>query len=422
MEKRVDSKKLIFPGIIGNILEWYDFSLYGYFAPIIAPLFFPAENKYLSLLATFGVFAIGYAMRPLGAAFFGNFGDKHGRKKTLVITISIMAFATATIGIIPTYDQIGIFAPIILILCRLTQGFITGGQFSGSIVYVVEHAPVNRRGLYGSLAIFSSYVGMLLSSSLSSLIGYMSGGDYFLDWSWRIPFILGGLLGAVGIYIRKNMPETPSFIEMKQKGEDVKNPLISSFKKGHKLILISIGITLLPAVLDYMIFTYLPSYLSIYQNVPLERALLFNSICISLVIIGLPLFGYLSDVIGRKKVFLIGCFILLFTAYPLFILIQGGNAQHIIIAGFIFAISLAMIDAVVATILVEIFPANIRLTGMSVSYNVANGIFGGTTPLVASAIIHSTSDLLSPSYYLISICLVTIMITLKVKETSKMHI
>lgn len=412
-------KKLVVPGVIGNMLEWYDFSLYGYFAPVIATLFFPTQSKASSLLATFGVFAMGYLMRPVGAAFFGYFGDRIGRKATLAATVLLMAIPTTLIGILPTYNHIGVWAPILLTTCRLLQGLAVGGGFSGSIVYIIEHAPQNQRGLYGSWANFSAYFGFLLSSGVGAFVGHFSSGVALEQWGWRIPFMFGSVLGVVGLYLRMRMPETPNFLALKASGETLKNPLLHVFKNERLAILKAIGLVFLPSMTFYIIFVYLSTYLTTYAHVPLETTLQANTISMAIVLSVMPFMGKLSDKIGRKPMFIASALILLTVSYGLFNYVLEGSFGAILLVQSLFAIIVCVCDAIAPTTLVEMFPTNVRYTAISLAYNVAYGVFGGTAPLAATFLIERTGSIMAPSFYLMFAAVFTLFILRTIKETYK---
>lgn len=419
MAQTLGHKKLIIPGVIGNILEWYDFSLYGYFAPIIAKLFFPMNNKLTSLLATFGVFAIGFLMRPLGAVVFGHFGDRLGRKKTLAMAVILMAVPTTLIGLLPTHAQIGVTAGILLTLCRLLQGLAVGGEFSGSIVYIIEQASPNRRGVYGSWAMFSAFTGLLLGSAVAALMGSILSSDALHVWGWRIPFIIGIVLGGVGLYLRLRMPETPYFLELQKKGQTVNHPFVQAFHKAPMSMLKALGIVFLPAMSFYLLFVYLSSYMTEFLKLPLETALLINTISMVVIIAVIPLVGLLSDNIGRKPVLLIGAIAFIIFSHPLFLLLNNATFASVLTAQICFAALVAFAYAAVPATLVELFKTNVRYTALSLPYNLANAIFGGTAPLVATYLIAKTKNPLAPSFYLIFAGIIMFLVVLMTKESYK---
>lgn len=416
--KKPSMRKLIVPGIIGNVLEWYDFSLYGYFAPIIAKLFFPISTPFLSLLATFGVFALGFLMRPLGALIFGYFGDRVGRRKTLAVAVILMAIPTTLIGLLPTYNYIGVFAAILLTVCRLLQGLAVGGEFAGSIVYITEHAPNSRRGLHGSWAMFSAFVGILLGSAVSALVSFLPA-DALTTWGWRIPFLLGIILGIVGLYLRMRMPETPHFLALKADDKVLENPIYQAFKTALSPMIISAGLVFLPAMSFYLLFVYLSSYMNTYMHMPLHSALVINTISMLAIIIVIPWVGLLSDKIGRKPVLFFGALGFILFSYPLFLLLQVGSFSAMLISQVCFAIFLCFAYAAIPAALVELVGTHIRYTAMSFPYNFSNALFGGTAPLVATFLIGITGTPLAPSFYLIFAGIVMIFFVTLLKESNR---
>jgi MHS family proline/betaine transporter-like MFS transporter len=412
-------KNLIVSGIFGNILEWYDFALYGYFAAIIAPLFFPAHDKTTSLLATFGVFAVGFLMRPFGALVFGHFGDKVGRKKTLVITIILMAVSTMLIGLLPTYQQVGVTAAVLLIICRLLQGLAISGEFGGSVVYLTEHAPFARRGLYGSLCMLGAFAGLTLGSAVSTLLNALMSLETLQNWGWRVPFWAGLLVGAIGLYLRLRMLETPQFLTVQAARKVVDMPVKLAFTIALKSILIATALGFLPAMGFYMLFIYLPSYLTNYLNVSQQAALTINTISMLTAIMLIPVIGWLSDRVGRKPVLVGGAIGYMIFSYPLFKLMQHGSFTAVLAAQMCFAVLACFCSAAIPATLVELFATNIRYTAMAFPYNLANAVFGGTAPLVATYLISKTNNPLSPSFYLIAAGIIMLLAVFIIKESYK---
>jgi MHS family proline/betaine transporter-like MFS transporter len=410
-------KKILISAAIGNMLEIYDFALYGYFAPIISVLFFPHTNKFISLLATFGVFAVGFLMRPLGAILFGYFGDRIGRKKALAGSIILMAIPTTLIGLLPTYHQVGIFSGILLLCCRLLQGLATGGEFTGAIIYMTEHAPNNKRGLQGSWAMVSTFVGFLIGSGLSALFSNILSAESLNLWGWRVLFIMGFALGIVGLYLRLLMPETPSFLAMQTENKIVKNPIFSAFKEEFKSMIIIVGLNSLPAMSYYLAFVYLSSYFVIYIHVPLHTTLLINTISMLILVAITPCIGLLSDRIGRKPILLTGAFGFLIFSYPLFLLMQLGNFTAILVAQLGLTLLVSCIISVIPATLVELVTPHIRYSTISFPFNLSSALFGGTFPLIATFLIERTGSPLSPSFCLIFMAVIMMVTIFFMKES-----
>jgi MHS family proline/betaine transporter-like MFS transporter len=403
--------KVVIPGLAGNVLEWYDFALYGYFASIMSPLFFPVGDKTWSLIASFAVFAIGFIMRPVGAIIFGHLGDKFGRKNSLAAAILLMAIPTMLMGCLPSYQSIGIAAPILLIIFRLLQGLAVGGEFTGSIVYILEHAPKNQRGFFGSLSMSSAFLGLLIGSLAATVVSYFGA-----SWAWRVPFLLSIILGAIGLYLRMGMPESPIFERIKKQGEVIKHPFILTFKHYKLQMLIAIAIVLLPATGFYLSFVYLATYLNHFFDINLHHAMLVNTVTMSVVIIIGPLFGIIADRITPKQVIKTGACAFLCLSIPLYILLSEADTEEIVLAQSLFALLVAMSYAAVPAALAELFPANIRFTGISFPYNIANALFGGTAPLIATSGIKITNLLIFPGIYLSILSLITFYAAFKMED------
>jgi len=417
-EKKLPIKSLV-AGCIGNLLEWYDFALYGFFAPVIAKLFFPSENHITALLATFGVFAIGFLMRPVGSVIFGIIGDRVGRKRALEISVIMMAIPTTLVGVLPTAAHIGIAAPILLTVLRMIQGISVGGEFTGSVSFVVEHAPRNRRGFFSSWTIFTLLAGILLGSAISSLITNVLPEEDIISWGWRIPFLLGIVLGIFGLYLRTGLEESPTFKILKESGQISKNPVKEAFRDHWRAILTVFGATCVGSINFYMIFVYMTTFLSGQTNVPLSEALDINTISMVVLCVLTPVFGFVSDKIGRKPLLITGCLIIAVFAFPMFVVLTKGHAFYDLLAQLVFALGLSMIFGPFGAVVVELFPTKIRMSAISIGYNTGFAVFGGTAPLIATFLIKETGNKLAPSYYLVMAAIVSLIVFIFIKETYK---
>jgi MHS family proline/betaine transporter-like MFS transporter len=393
-------KRLIISSGIANAFEWYDYALFGHLAPIIGQKFFPDNDPNAALLNAFLLFAAGYVMRPLGGLAFGIIGDKLGRRTALSAAVFFMAFPTALIGLIPTYETIGIFAPIIMLIARMLQGLSMGGALTGSVSFLIEHASVRRRGIAGSIPMAGICIGILMGSLTSTFFKSIMTPEEFNEWGWRIPFLLGIFIIYAGIYIKKYTNETPSFKSAKEAGTIEKSP-ISKAIANHKIdMLISIFINSTGSVLFYIQAIYLINYLKVDRNF-LEKDVEWIS-ALSYVFMGFAAIfaGWLSDKIGRVKIYVFNIMLIILTSFWAIKQIEHGTFQQVCIAQFILAFVAAFYIGPEPALQAEFYPTNIRNTSLSLSYNLATTIFGGTTPYVVSYIVLKTGSLKSASYYI----------------------
>ncbi len=411
--------KTLFAGMVGNVLEWYDFVVYGFLAVIIGELFFPSEDPMVSLLKSFGVFAVGFVMRPVGAILFGHIGDKYGRKKALTISIILMAFSTTSIGLLPTYAQIGLLAPVLLVLLKLFQGLSVGGEYTTSVSFIVEHAPQDKRGLFGSVGILGAVVGILLGSASGAVITKILPEDDLYSWGWRLLFFTGILLGLVGYYVRKNIDETPKFLELEYEEMIDKQPVVDVFKKAYKEFIKTFSLSTFQAVGFYTIFVYIANHLSVFVKFPKSTALTINTISMVVLAVLIPFFGWLSDKIGRKPIILFSTGFTILVSYPLFKFVSSGSVENALTGQIIFAVVVAGFMSILPTTLVEIFPTQIRNSGYSIGYNLPFAIFGGTAPLISTYLIKITGDINSPAFYLIFAASIAFIAGMTLKETAK---
>lgn len=412
---KVDSKaakKTVFATGIGNAMEWFDFGLYSYLAVIIGQNFFSSvENDQLKTIFTFATFAIAFLLRPVGGIIFGIIGDKYGRKVVLTTTIIMMAFSTLLIGVLPTYDQIGVWAPILLLLGRVLQGFSTGGEYAGAMVYVAESTPDKKRNTLGSGLEIGTLSGYIVASILSGLLFYFLTDEQMATWGWRIPFIFGLFLGIFGFYLRRRLEESPVFErEIANKTKQEKIGFISIIKHYYKDIIVCFVAVAFFNCTNYMVTSYMPSYLQ--QIVKLDSATV--SLLITLVMaVMIPLalmFGKIADKTSEKRVFLIGLIGTAVFSVISFSLFQTSSMVLICIGIFILGFFLSTYEATMPGSLPTMFYTNIRYRTLAVTFNVSVSLFGGTTPLIASSLVAKTGDPLSPAYYLMGVSIVGIIV------------
>lgn len=409
--------KAVLASAIGNLMEWYDFGIYGYFAPILSTLFFPAKDQLTSLLITFAVFGVGFVIRPLGGFLFGHYGDKLGRKNALSITMIMMGIATFLVGLLPTYAQIGIWAPIVLTLCRLVQGFSAGGEWIGGTSFIVEYATDKNRGFIGSWQMFSVGFGLLVGSSMGAFVSGELSHEALYTWGWRLPFILGIVIALVGFYLRLKIEETPRFKEVETSEGTSQSPLIETLKQYPRETILCLGFSINWTVSYYVALNYLPTYVSKIVNFPLAQTMLSNTIGLVVFLVLTPIMGALSDRVGRKPLLLASCAGFTLLSYPMFILLNKATFTSILTAQIVFAVLEALFSGPGAAALAEIFPTKIRYSALSIGYNLSVVVFGGMAPFICTYLIMATKHTMAPSFYVIAGGVVSFICICLLKET-----
>jgi MFS transporter, MHS family, proline/betaine transporter len=409
------SRKAVTAAVIGNVLEWYDFAVYGYVAAIIGRNFFPGQDDVTQLLATFLAFGLGFVARPIGGIVIGRMGDTHGRKAALLLTIFLMAAGTVLIGILPTYASIGFFAPLLLVVARLMQGFSAGGEWGGSTSFIVEWAPAGRRGLFGSFQQMSVVGGLLLGSSFAALLSSLLDPATMNDWGWRVPFLVGGLLGPVGIYMRRRIDETPAYVRVAQQ-----TALPRSGPSGFALAARAFGFTIVWTVCFYILLTYMPTWTQKYMKLSAAAALWSNTIGLVVLVVAIPLMGYLSDRHGRKPLLVGCCIAFIIVPYPLFTYLVSGNASFgmLIAVQILFALLISMFSGAGPAAIAEIFPTSSRSTWMTAGYALSVAIFGGFAPYISVWMIDRFGSPTVHIYYLIAAAVVSTAVIWGLKETA----
>jgi len=399
--------RTVLAGMIGNVLEWYDFALFGFMAPILSPLFFPTEDRLAALLSTYGIFAIGFLMRPIGGIIFGHIGDRLGRKKALEWSVLLMALPTTALGLLPTYAQVGVAAPLLLTLIRMLQGLSVGGEFIGSISFLGEHAPARRRGFFGSWSGTSAALGNLLGSGAAALVESFVPTADLAVWGWRVPFFCSVLMGIVGLWLRRDCTESPQFSQAKAEGEVARLPLVVALRQDRPAIVITAGLTLMLSVGFYLPWVWLPTWMSILPHpLPLSKALTINTLAMGLLLALQPVFGALSDKLGRRPVIIAGCAALAVLIYPLFRLLSHGSELAYLQGTLVIALFAAMAAGAAPAAYVELFPTRTRYSGIALGYNCTQAILGGTTPFIATWLIDATGDILAPAFYFLAAAVV----------------
>jgi len=410
------SKRNFLAGAVGNALEWYDFAVYGYMAPMLGELFFPSDDPTSSLLAAFGAFAVGYVARPAGAVVFGHIGDRFSRKTTLVISVIAMGVATCAIGFLPDHAEIGHAAGVLLILFRIVQGLSVGGEYTNSIVFLAEHAPPERRGLDASWSQFGTVVGFLLGSLVGALTATVFGQEAIDSWAWRLPFLFGAVIAVAGLIIRTHLTEPPDIQRLEHAAG---SPVVVALRHHWRAILRLVGVIICGGVGFYTVFIFLASYLTEKRHLSTAEALEINSISLVFYLALTPFAAMLSDRIGRKPMLGAVAAAILVLSWPLWWLMQQ-NAYLLILAGqmgfaAIFSVTFATIPAVMA----ELLPSEVRCSGASIGYNLCLGIFGGTAPLIATFLIGRTGNDFAPVYYMMAAALVQLIALVGMRDLAR---
>ncbi len=384
----------VIAGVAGNVLEWYDFALFGFFAQQIGAHFFPADNPTASLLAAFGTFAAGFLMRPIGGALFGWVGDKYGRKQALIWSVLAMAFPSFFIGVLPGTESIGIAAPILLLLCRLLQGIAVGGEYGASAVFLVEGAEPGRRGWMGSWAPVGAFAGTLLGSAAGAIVNFTLPPDAVLAWGWRIPFIVGLGVGLGGLAIRRY------YMERVPHQAPARSPLGEAFRSYWRTILHQTALVAGLAVGFYTTFVYAATWLAQVAQVPARTALSINTLAMGLSLVASLAAGALSDRVGRRPVLLAWAGTQALLAYPLMALMGRGELGGMVAGHVTLALLVAAGSGALPATMAELAPWRVRCTVVAVSHNLAMALLGGTTPLVGAWLVARTGDHLAPAVYL----------------------
>jgi len=388
------SNKALLAGVLGTTLQWYDFAIFGYFAPIIAATYFPNGNHFAALLSAFGIFAVGYLLAPLGSLLFGYIGDHYGRKKALSLSILAMAIPTAMISIVPGYHILGITAPILITLLRVIQGFVASSEFTGSAIFLVEHAKSGKKAFYGCLTSSAYSFGAILAGLMVSLFT----ASFMPDWAWRLSFAVALIAGLLIFFLRIHVTETPEYQYIKS-NEKHKFPFSAALKEAPYAILGVIGIAWLTGIMTFGTYVFTVTYLHTYFNVSLSLATLIITLSLGCDALLEPFIAILADRIGLLRVIKFGMIALLFLSIPIFYLLSLGNVVLITIGMVLMAILIAITYAPLNAYMVLLFPHQYRYSGFGVAFNVGISLFGGTTPLVMLWLINKTGNFISPAWY-----------------------
>ena len=403
--------KVIVTGMIGNMLEWYDFAIYGFFAAAIGQEFFPHQDRVAQLLSAFGVFALGYLMRPLGGAVTGHIGDRFGRRAALTFSVAAMAIPTFLIGLLPGYGTLGLLAPIGLTLLRMVQGLSVGGEYTGSMVFLVEQAPDGRRGLTGALTACGAIAGILLGSAVGAAFAANLSAAALQTWGWRIPFLLGLILGVGGYVLRRQMPETIATPRRER------TPIVETLHDHWRTVLGFAGLSVFNAVGFYVSFVYLVTWLQNADHVAPARALEINSFSMAILLVVVVASGLLTDRFGRKPLLLLATILGFIGALPLFWFLNHPSAWLAQLGQLGLVLMVGLYGGALPASLVEAAPLQVRCTAVSLGYNISFGVIGGLTPLVATWLVARTGNEIAPGFLMMVAAAVTFLTILRFPET-----
>jgi len=405
--------------VIGNALEWYDFIVFGFFAIIIARLFFPGDSQYASLLLTTATFGVGFFMRPVGGIVLGIYADRRGRKAALLMVIALMTVATAMIAFAPTYAAIGVGAPLIIVLARLLQGFSAGGEFASATAFLMETAPAQRRGFYGSWQMVGQGSAVLIGAILGTVLTRSLTPGALDSWGWRIPFLFGLIIGPLGLYIRRNLDETSAFFQSSRSavGQTGSGTMLASHVKE---MLACLGMVVSGTISFYVILIYIPTFARTQLHLPLDQTFLGQSIGLACEVVLIPIFGVLSDLVGRKPIMIAALVLDFAVTYPLFSWVSASPSFGALLTMQIILCSLfGVFNGPVSTALAEQFPTRVRSTALAISYNIAVMLFGGFAQFFVTWLIEATGTPIAPAYYLMFGAAVGLLAALFLRERGR---
>ncbi len=413
------SPRMLLAGVLGNMLEWYDFAAYGFLAAVFATNFFPAGDAFVGLISAFGIFAASFLMRPLGGILFGHIGDRHGRRYALYVSAGLMTLSTVAIGVLPTYATLGAAAPVLLLLLRLAQGLSIGGEYTMSAIFLAENAAPGRRGFLTSFAGFGASGGTLLGSAVAALTASLMSQADLVAWGWRVPFLAGIVLGGFAFVLRRTgrEPAAPATSAREPSPTPrVPLPIVDAFQRDGADMLRAMALSVMLGAGFYLLFVYLTTYMQEVDGLSVRSSLQINTATMVVLLVLCPLCGLLSDRIGRKRLMVGGLISLIVLSWPLFRLLSSGDATGVIVGQLGFAVLMSTYCGPMPAALVEMFRAGARCSAVSFSYNLALGIAGGTAPMVAVYLVTREHDDMGPAVYLIGMAAVSLAAALTLRD------
>lgn len=411
-------RKVLLATGVGHFVEWFDFGLYGTLAAIIGMQFFQSSSPAAALLSSFAVFGAGFVMRPLGGLWFGSLGDRIGRQKVLANVILLTSGATFVMGLLPTWQQVGLLAPALLVITRLVQGFAAGGETSGATTYLAEFAPARRRGYFTCWIDNFGFMAFVAGSGLVFLLTASLGETAMNEWGWRIPFLIAGPLGAVGLYLRTRLEDSPEFTAAVRAGKTAQAPLRTAVTSAWRALLFCVGFVVIKAVGHWTLQTFMPGYLSTELHFSKLDSYAITTLGLFAIAVMVPFMGYLSDRFGRKPLMLAGCGGFILFTWPAMMVMAQGNMLSAMLAMLVLGAFIAAFDGACSAAMAELFPTGVRYGGMSIAYNFAVAFFGGITPWFSAYLITATGNPFSPAFYVMGAALVTFLTVMRAKETA----
>lgn len=416
----VSRTRQVVAAVIGNALEWYDFIVYGFLASIIARQFFPSDDAYASLLMALATFGVGFFMRPVGGVLLGMYSDRKGRKAAMQMIIRLMTVSIAMIAFAPDYLAIGMAAPLLIVVARMLQGFATGGEYASTTAFLVESAPAHRKGLYGSWQLVGQCLAVFSGAAMVALVTHLCSPEALDSWGWRIPFVLGLLIGPVGLWIRKHMEEPEAFVEARRHAKGQSPGLWQVLREHRRSLLVSMGLACGATVSFYVVLVNMPTFAHKSLGLPLDQVLLVQMLAVGLMTLVIPLSGALSDRLGRRPVLMAFTLTFFVMVYPLYVWVAAApSLERLLVMQLMLCTAIGGFFGPAPTALAEQFPVQVRSTGVSVAYNVAVMVFGGFAPLIVTWLTQVLGTPVAPAFYVLFACLLTLLGTYCLKEAPR---
>lgn len=405
------SRRVVAAGLVGNVLEWYDFAVYGYLAPAIGYLFFPSDDPTASLLAAFGAFAAGFLMRPIGGVLLGHIGDRVGRRRALTISVAMMAIPTFLMGLLPTTAEIGVAAAFVLVIMRMIQGLAVGGEYIGSFAFLAERAPAGRKNFYAAWSLVGGIIGTLMGSGVAAFFATITDEATMSDWGWRIPFLLSAVVATLAFFVRRGLDDDA------MPAKPPRLPIVEAARTNWRQILQVIGLTVMTAVTFYTVFIYVAAWLPQVTGMSHAQALDINTIALVVLLVGIPSAGWLADRLGCRRTLVIGSACLVVFSYPLIWLMHHDSFMLAVAGQIGLALLMSIYAGAMPVSMADLFPRHVRMSAMGLSYNVTYAALGGTAPVVAGWLVGFTGDAMAFAWYMIVASMVSFAVTLTLPKT-----